>query len=865
MDVDMRELNTHTLDELFHSSLIVTVNNRLSHYLQQQYDAWLTKQSTKVLSGPKILPLSTWLIDQYHQSLTTRTLLKPDHEAQLWLTLVEQQDLQLLNRNKMAAEIQQAWQLCHQWQVPIKELASYSTEESQLAVNLFDKMQQTCETHHWLTEAELVGWLLNNPQDTSAIKQMTFAGFDSYPADNLALIQQLSQTLTVQHYLPTPSSSKTIRRLAADDEESEIKAMAKWAFECHQQDSNQQIVCVVADLANKRSSVERVFNQQFCQASQHLLTHQPDQFPFNISTAIDSKTNTMIETALLILQLKFSYTDYSAIAWLLNTPFIYIDDEQQLSGRNLLDITLRKRVEKTVHLNTILAKSKRCPDFYQLLKSHLDSQPTDELMPPSGWKHYYISCLKRWGWPGNQGIDSYHYQLYQHWQQCLISFGHYDFLYPELNYNQAYQLLSNILNRSLFQAKTVDKPIQILGVFESAGIQADQLWISGLTQANWPAPITPNRFIPLSLQRQYRLPKSDASAELAYTKQVTERLLQIADQVIVSHPNMVNNQPSHPSHLISKYPLIDSNTFLTDKQCDLINVESVVDNYAAEVSTDSMIKGGTGLLKRQAACPFSAFANYRLQAREIPEVTNLLSAADRGQLVHECMQVIWQQIGDQTTLLSYDDSALADLVSQAVEQCLSRFGASRPISLYPSYREIEQQRLTELCIKTLLLEKQRDHFVVVADEEPRQINLDGISLWIQVDRIDQLDDGSFCVIDYKTGMANPSSWFGDRPDDLQLPIYALTDERHVQALMFTEIRPGNIKFSGIAVNPSLYSSIKPLPEFCGHDWQQLREYWQQRITDIIGEFKSGLASVNPKKAATTCQYCHLEGLCRIYE
>ncbi len=43
---------------------------------------------------------------------------------------------------------------------------------------------------------------------------------------------------------------------------------------------------------------------------------------------------------------------------------------------------------------------------------------------------------------------------------------------------------------------------------------------------------------------------------------------------------------------------------------------------------------------------------------------------------------------------------------------------------------------------------------------------------LRLDRIDRLNDGTFLVIDYKSGDVSPKSWDLPRPDDVQLPLYA---------------------------------------------------------------------------------------------
>ena len=52
------------------------------------------------------------------------------------------------------------------------------------------------------------------------------------------------------------------------------------------------------------------------------------------------------------------------------------------------------------------------------------------------------------------------------------------------------------------------------------------------------------------------------------------------------------------------------------------------------------------------------------------------------------------------------------------------------------------------------------------------------SFKVRIDRVDRLADDARVLIDYKTGAAT-TDWRGDRPDNPQLPIYALAASRSI--------------------------------------------------------------------------------------
>jgi len=46
-------------------------------------------------------------------------------------------------------------------------------------------------------------------------------------------------------------------------------------------------------------------------------------------------------------------------------------------------------------------------------------------------------------------------------------------------------------------------------------------------------------------------------------------------------------------------------------------------------------------------------------------------------------------------------------------------------------------------------------------------------------------------------------------------------------------------------------------------WQDRFEHWEEVLTKLANDFRSGKATVEP--TATACRYCDLHALCRIHE
>jgi ATP-dependent helicase/nuclease subunit B len=117
------------------------------------------------------------------------------------------------------------------------------------------------------------------------------------------------------------------------------------------------------------------------------------------------------------------------------------------------------------------------------------------------------------------------------------------------------------------------------------------------------------------------------------------------------------------------------------------------------------------------------------------------------------------------------------------------------------------------------------------------------------------------LIDYKTG--SPSvDWRGERPDNPQLPIYALLCREALVAVAYAKVNAADPGFVAETQRREIFkpkgrdTALEGMPSFAA-----LVELWSQRIERLAGEFVSGRAEVAPTLQA--CRSCSLQGLCRV--
>jgi probable DNA repair protein len=409
----------------------------------------------------------------------------------------------------------------------------------------------------------------------------------------------------------------------------------------------------------------------------------------------------------------------------------------------------------------------------------------------------------------------------------------------------------------------------------------------GMDDDSWPPGPRPNPFLPLALQRRLGLPRASAGRELEIARRHTERLRQSASDVVFSHAERNGDEALRPSPLLAGLPRASSPVpgSTAVGAADVLRVAGTLepwrDDRAPPLPEGAPVPGGTGVFRDMAACPFRAFALRRLHAETLAEPVPGLGADRRGQLAHRALEFLWRKLGDHAALAALSSDAARVLVQETVVQAIGDCEQTWHRQLPQVVANLERQRLTVLLLELLDLERARAPFRVAAKEERREVTLGGIALHVQIDRIDELPDGKRLLLDYKTGRETPvGAWFSGRPDDPQLPIYAVTSPQPVHAVGFVRVRHGDTGFvcitDGIEVPRKLATGPrgpKPQDQFTGYvnpdsgqpfaSREEVLASWRQTL-DTLGErFRAGRAAVDPKDPAKTCQYCELPALCRI--
>lgn len=901
------------------SDLVLTVNKRLANALRDDYNQYQQALSLHMTwQSPDILPITSWLQRCWQEQTSINKSQKPllllnsTQEHVLWQQIICNSSAEnpLLQIESTAQSAQQAWQLCQQWDIDYRDSIFTYTEDSKTWQNWAFRFKKLCDDNQWLDLSSLPQQLINAFQAKiiTPPKRIFLVGFDEINPQQTKLFeilqQQSCEVLTINHLRKkshaqqlyskqldfrqgaaraskrsvhgvhehcepsgNTAENSSAKSIALMNTEAEIKTMAQWSFQLWQQ-GVKKIGCVIPNLTAIRSQVISIFNDVF-RTSIHAI-------PFNISAGLNLKQYPIIYTALTILG--FNYLcEIKQASFLLRSPFLAYA-EQEMAQRAQLDVALRAQMEPWLNLQQIIVAAKKdCPQLAKLLQTFVSLENKTDTLFPQQWALHFSAQLAALGWPGERILSSEEFQLTEAWSTLLNEFSRLDLVLGKINKQTALQHLNQLAANTIFQPQTTtDIAIQILGILETAGLNFEYLWVMGLDDVSWPPSAKPNPFIPYHLQRKLNLPHASQQRELHFAQLNTERLQHSAKNIIFSYPQQQDDEVLRPSKLIQAIQAIDlqqlnliSYTSIAENIFTTAKIEAYQDEYAPGITADEKLHGGTSIFKQQAACPFQAFAHFRLDANHIELPQRGLSAQERGQLLHQVLEIAWNLIGDQKTLLQYSDNQLQTIITEAVDLTLVEFIKRRPFTFKPHFSRLEKIRLQKLLSQWLALEKERPPFTVSAIERTTHHTIANIPLKLRVDRIDQLQDGTYLILDYKTGKIDPQKeWFGARPDAPQLPIYFLASSQNIQSLALAQIRSNKIQIKGISAAETNITGIVPLAnnkdETIPTDWYALSDYWRKVLEDLAQQFQQGYAKVNPK-SSDTCKYCDLHTFCRIKE
>jgi len=819
---------------LDNGATVITASRRLARALTREFHGIETARGNRVWNRPDILPFEAFLDRAWRDWLwrganaDAPVLLNAAQEQALWQRIIGEspEGASLLQIPETARQAAQTWQLLAAYRLAVD--GSFEASQDTAAFAAWSReFRELCRASGWLERAQLADFL--RQRITSG--ELYVAGFDEMTPQQAAVLDALGEWRAID----TGDHSAAVERRRMRDSSEEIRNAAAWARRLLESDPKTQIGVIVPDLTRSRNSLERIFRQALGEAV-HLSVGPPlGDYP-------------VVRAALLMLEFALGALPLSRVGMLLRSPFL-AGAEAEWNQRALLDAKLRRKSLWDINIPMLREAAGSCPQLQRLLWCVEKKLPTRDI----------AGLLVAFGWPGDRSLSSGEFQTIEAWRGLLSDLASLDLTTPPMSLPRIIDWLHQTAADARFQVEDEGAPVQVMGMLEAAGLRFDHLWIMGLHDEALPAAANPNPFIPSALQRQHNLPHCSAARELEFATTLMDRLLQSAPDVVLSYPEREGDRALAPSPLAAGGSWLHVDEQHTDEWIASMRSSGAFEEIADETApalAQSGSPGGSSLFKDMAACPFRAFAKHRLGAKPMEDPDLGLSYRDRGTTVHKALEFIWRALGSQAKLMEVSPQTLEALIARGADEAVAKLGPGIG-------RDLEKRRLQKLLREWLEIEKSRSEFTVIGIEAERMATISGVEVKIRADRVDELAGGRQIILDYKTGQLRSKGWDGERPDEPQLPLYCVTNERPVAGAAFAVIRTGELRFRGLSdADATLPGMAKmhidpPLP------FEAQLDEWRSVLQQLAANYRSGLAEVDPKPGA--CDNCGLRGLCRIRE
>lgn len=792
---------------------VVTASIRLARSLRESYPAAQKVAGRELWVIPEILPAGAYVEKVWREQLYAGRIdpgiysLSAAQEVLVWEKAIAYCEPESLLRMRPSAQAaMEAWALVHEYRLPWESGEFLASPDGEAFARWAARFRQMCRENGWIEAARLPSLLAACHRGAG----VTLAGFEELTPQQAAFYGEATL-----HDPPCAGESVAhgwVLRDTAEEMEHCALRVRQWM----EQGPNEAIGVVALHLNEERSRIERTFRE--------VLGAQA----FHISLGEPLSSQPVVSTALALLRAGFEAVSIDEAGVLLRSAYLGWGERGQ---RALLEAGWRRRGKWRIapaELGSALQCSK---DWNARL------QGTHKA---SAWAARFSSVLNVAGWPGS-GLDSLEHQSVEAWQRVLENFEDLDRVQDSCSFSQAWEMLRGLAESTLHQTEDIGAPVQILGALEASGLRFRRLCVLGAHDRVLPGPARLNPFLPAALQRAYRLPHSSAARESEYAAALVQRLLRQAPEVHFSYARAKGDEKFGPAPVLTipfQEPVQQMREGPLQECWNSRKIEAEEDNTGTPLPPGTLVRGGTGVIRDVAACPFRAFALRRLRVQDLGDPQPWPEVRQRGGNLHKSLEEFWREVQSQANLLAMSEAETLAAVERAVEKALDRersqFG-DRAL-------EVERARLIRTIQEWLIQERNKAPFRVKELEFERQVEICDLKFSLKVDRIDEMAGTGIVMLDYKSGDVSEKKWAGERPGEPQLLVYAVTHSEPVAEIQFAKLKPGDMKTVRAAADLSR---------------------WREVVESLTAEFRNGVAVVHPKEGLKTCSLCNLQPLCRI--
>ena len=786
----------------------------VDHWLQKNYASLYREDesdSPLTVVSPQSLLLAAKLTAP-DSDIETHTSLFLDAWLHYWLWQIQPTDLDITDNGR----------LFHRW---INNLSEFLKRRRAIsAIQLYPLLEDAARVGNFVPTT-----------------LHSFGLDDRAPAQETLFKALLTSGCRVKHHASRESTEAQPVLTSFETSNQERAAFAVWSREILSAQPNARIAIVVADLTREYAAIRRQFEAVFPDVGELVQI-------VNIGSGLRLSDEPVCRDALDLLRWTIQPLSFLLIEQLRRSAYL-----PSLNTNEGLSSSLPHRLD--------------LPDFAHRVKLPWSERihalfKTPAWSSPRTWVEKVRTILDIAGWPGDEP-DSNDFQAAQTLSEILDTLTS-NTQFGDISWSEAVRSICFLADHQRFAAQSPPAHIQVLSQGEADGLRFDALWVANASDTNWPGPFRPNPFIPISTQRAAGIPSASHTQRLRKAQERTHSWLSSAAQIVFSYARADGDSICAPSSLlpvltesalsqILRTPPLAAHGHIWAQPQSCHAVEVLQDEMGSTVPSDRLTYGGSAVLRDQSLCPFKGWARHRLELPDPRVPHRFPDALDRGSLIHDVLHAALNSCNGREDVIEIEPARLDEIIDRA----LTKF---RP-NLSQAVLKHEHRRILEILTRWLDFEKSRSPYQVVAVETDKSIRIGQLQLDLRLDRIDQMEDGSQLIIDYKSGNATTTGWRLPRLSDPQLPLYASTVD-NVSGIALMQI--SEERSTLIGVGEQEIDGLSNSQDFGFETFKDLANAWNSFLKDTATSFVNGYAAVDPIDK-TICRRCHLQGLCRVFD
>jgi len=667
---------------------------------------------------------------------------------------------------------------------------------------------------------------------------LDLADFEPAPSERAVLAALRSAGCRARPYEVHPESGRALVVRCADPDE-ELEIAAAWAVDAIRQRPEARFAIVLPDLGERRAEATRALETR--------LREIPGaRAPYLAAPRGRADSGPLVGAALTALELLSPEAGFPELSRWLRSPFWHRTPEERAQAASF-DVLWREAPAAQLPFLVAYRHAglrERLRAAVPAAAARLDAalrllEPIEAARLPSRWAALWPRALVALGGLGQPPPGTRAAAELERLERALLELAALTPIVGEIGVARALTELERSLDDRSLEPLPISG-VHVLADLHEVGPGYAGVWVTGAIDTRLPIPVRVNPLLPLRVQRERSLPWSSPEDALRRSRELVARVLARTPMVVFSWPARIRDETTTPS------PLVAGFEHASQTRCEALGSRArFVHRAGARAELERIedppppmrsrrLAGGAAALSAHAVCPIRAFCEYRLGARPLAPSPRGLPPGLQGRALHGALERFFRELDSHAALTAAGAAAIDAAIRRAARSAVDELVGPTAGAL-TVLADLEAERIARRLARLVACERARAPYRIEALERETTLEIRGKRLDLRIDRIDALDDGTTAILDYKSGLgARPSDWLGDRPRDVQLPLYAISLADPPGAVVLVTLRADRVGYAGVWTAdafPGRSARLGPIPD--------LVATWRDALERLVDEYAAG--------------------------